>query len=287
MIIFLIIEVIALLTLYILSRSKYKTLLETVEAKEYSLLFMMPMALFMLELFKYKYISKYDKKIFKLLINLHGNKNVDTHRRLYYGNKLGLMVGALVILTFLGAASGNADINYIVFTLFAPGFVFYIYDKDLENKLKKRYESIRADFPDMVSKLVLLVNAGMTINRAWEKICAETKRKSPLYQELRITYLQIQGGKPEGEAYEEFARRCRVREITKFVTLVIQNLKKGNDDMVPLLRLQAEECWDLRKMRAKQLGEEASAKLLIPMMIMFVGILIIVVLPAVLQLNSL
>jgi tight adherence protein C len=54
-----------------------------------------------------------------------------------------------------------------------------------------------------------------------------------------------------------------------------------------LLRLQADECWELRKLRAKQLGEEASAKLLIPMMIMFVGILIIVVLPAVLQLNSL
>ncbi|HUV84973.1 MAG TPA: type II secretion system F family protein [Methanosarcinales archaeon] len=287
MFIFLIIEVIALLTLYILSRSKYKTILQRLEAKEYSLLAMLPMALLILELFKYRYISKYDKRIFKLLINLHGHKNADIHRRLYYSNKLVLMVGALVILTFLGVASGNADINYIVFTLFAPVFVFYIYDKDLENKLKKRYESIRADFPDMVSKLVLLVNAGMTINRAWEKICAETKKKSPLYQELRTTYLQIQGGKPEGEAYEEFARRCRVREITKFVTLVIQNLKKGNDDMVPLLRLQAEECWELRKMRAKQLGEEASAKLLIPMMIMFIGILIIVVLPAVLQLNSL
>jgi tight adherence protein C len=139
----------------------------------------------------------------------------------------------------------------------------------------------------MVSKLVLLVNAGMTLNRAWEKICVETKKKTPLYLELKTTYLQIQGGKSESEAYEEFARRCRVREITKFVTLIIQNLKKGSDDMVPLLRLQAEECWELRKMRARQLGEEASTKLILPMMIMFIGILIIVVLPAVLQLNSL
>jgi tight adherence protein C len=162
-----------------------------------------------------------------------------------------------------------------------------MFDKDLENKQKKKYESIRADFPDIVSKLVLLVNAGMTLNRAWEKICTESKKKTHLYQELKTTYLQIQGGKPEGEAYEEFARRCRVREITKFVTLVIQNLKKGNGDLVPLLKLQAEECWELRKMRAKQLGEEASAKLIIPMMIMFIGILIIVVLPAVLQLSSL
>lgn len=287
MIVFLVIEVMALLILYILSRSKYKTLLEAAEAKEYSLLAILPMALLILELFKYRYISKYDKKIFKSLINLHGHKNADIHMKLYYSNKLGLMISTLVILTFFGVASGNADINYIVFTLFTTVLVFYIYDKGLENKLKKKYESIRADFPDMVSKLVLLVNAGMTLNRAWERICVETKKKSPLYLELRTTYIQIQGGKSEGEAYEEFARRCRVREISKFVTLVIQNLKKGNDDLVPLLRLQAEECWDLRKMRAKQLGEEASAKLLIPMMIMFVGILIIVVLPAILQLNNL
>lgn len=281
------IEVITLLMLYILSWGKYKTILETTEAKEYSLPAMLPIALLILELVKYRYTSKYDKKMFKSLVNLHGNKNANIHMRLYYGNKLGLMIGASAILTFLGVASGNSDISYMVFTLCAPILVFYIYDKDLENKLKKKYESIRADFPDMVGKLVLLVNAGMNLNRAWEKICVETKKKSPLYLELKATYLQIQGGKPEGEAYEEFARRCRVREITKFVTLVIQNLKKGSDDMVPLLRLQAEECWELRKQRAKQLGEEASAKLLIPMMIMFIGILIIVVLPAVLQLNSL
>lgn len=287
MTIFLIIEVFAILTLYILSRGKYKTILESAEAKKYSLIVIMPIALYILECFKYRYAGKYDKRIFKSLINLHGRKNAENHRRLYYGNKLALMIGALVVLTFLGAASGNADINYLAFTLLAPVIVFYIYDMDLDSKTKRRYESIRADFPDMVSKLVLLVNAGMTINRAWEKICAETQKQSPLYQELRTTYIQIQGGKSEGEAYEEFARRCGVREITKFVALIIQNLKKGSDDTVPLLRLQAEECWELRKMRAKQLGEEASAKLLIPMMIMFVGILIIVVLPAVLQLNSL
>ncbi|HYE09458.1 MAG TPA: type II secretion system F family protein [Patescibacteria group bacterium] len=287
MIVLLIVEVVVLLTLTILARNKYQTILRTEEAKEYSLHAMLPMALFILELIKYRYASKYDKKIFKIIASLHGNKNADIHMKLYYSNKLGFMLGALVLLTFLGAVAGNADISYNLFMVGAPIIVFYISDKDLENRLKKKYESIRADFPDMVSKLVLLVNAGMTLNRAWEKICVETKKKTPLYLELKTTYLQIQGGKPESEAYEEFARRCRVREITKFVTLIIQNLKKGSDDMVPLLRLQAEECWELRKMRARQLGEEASAKLILPMMIMFIGILIIVVLPAVLQLNSL
>ncbi|OGO76584.1 MAG: hypothetical protein A2Y23_05300 [Clostridiales bacterium GWB2_37_7] len=280
-------QILVLLILYVLSKDKYIAIRETREVKESSIHTILPITLFILDLLKYRYSSRYDKRVIKTLAGLHGKNYTDIHMRLYFGNKLGLMIGTVVILTFLGAAAQTADIGYILFTLCAPVLVFYICDKDLDNKLKKKYELIRADFPDMISKLVLLVNAGMTINRAWEKICSETKKKSPLYQELKITYLQIQGGKPEVEAYEEFARRCRVREITKFVTLIIQNLKKGSDDMVPLLRLQAEECWELRKMRARQLGEEASAKLIIPMMIMFVGILIIVVLPAVLQLSSL
>jgi tight adherence protein C len=282
-----VLEFTTLLLLFILSKGKYKSIIEIPEAKECSIPAILPINLFILDLLNYKYMSKYDKKIIKTISSLNGNKNIDVLTRLYYSNKLGLMIGSVFILTFLGLASQSRDIGYILFIICAPALVFYISDKDLENKLKKKYESIRADFPDMVSKLVLLVNAGMTLNRAWEKICSDTKKESPLYKELKITYLQIQGGKPESEAYEEFARRCRVREITKFVTLVIQNLKKGSDDMVPLLRLQAEECWELRKVRARQLGEEASAKLIIPMMIMFVGILIIVVLPAVLQLQSL
>lgn len=287
MILLFILEIAIFILLFILSRGKFKTIQSTAEINEYSLKTMLPIGLIILELLKYRYNHKYDKRIQKNLGSLYGNKTTDLHMKLYYGNKLGLMISSFVILTFLGAASENVDWTFVFFTFFSPALVFYLCDKDLENKVKKKYDSISADFPDMVSKLVLLVNAGMTLNRAWERICVETKKESPLYQELKVTYLQIQGGKSEGEAYEEFARRCRVREITKFVTLVIQNLKKGSDDMVPLLKLQAEECWELRKMRAKQLGEEASAKLMLPMMIMFIGILIIVILPAVLQLNSL
>lgn len=283
----LIVECILLALLYFLSKNRYKDYMKTQEVKYYSFTSVLPLALFILEKINYKYNSKYDKKIIKILGNLYGPKVVDVHMKLYYGSKLVVMLAAMFILTLFGAISKQADLSYIIFTLCMPLLIFYLYDKDLEKKQKKKYDSIRADFPDLVSKLVLLVNAGMTLNRAWEKICLETNKKTPLYMELKLTYMQIQGGRPEGEAYEEFARRCRVREIAKFVTLVIQNLKKGSGDLVPLLKLEADECWELRKMRARQLGEEASTKLILPMMIMFIGILIIVILPAVLQLSNL
>lgn len=281
------IESLMLVSVYLLSRKKYGKLLGLPEAKAYSLYFLLPLGLYLLDISKYKYNNRYDKKVSKLLTYLYGDKLIVEHIKLFYSYKLTVMLSSLYLLSLFGAGAVRADSTYIMLTLILPAAMFYFLDRELENRLKKKQDSIRADFPDMVSKLVLLVNAGMTMNRAWEKICTETRKDSPLYRELKTTYQQIQGGKPEGEAYEEFARRCKVREISKFVAVVIQNMKKGSGDLVPLLRLQSEECWELRKSRAKQLGEEASAKLLIPMMIMFIGILIIVVLPAVLQINNL
>ncbi len=57
--------------------------------------------------------------------------------------------------------------------------------------------------------------------------------------------------------------------------------------MVPVLRLQANECWLMRKNTAQRLGEEASTKLLLPMMLMLIAILLIVAAPAILALRNL
>lgn len=57
-------------------------------------------------------------------------------------------------------------------------------------------------------------------------------------------------------------------------------------ELVPLLRVFAMECWELRKNTARRLGEEASTKMLLPLMLMFLAILLIVGTPAVLALRN-
>jgi len=103
---------------------------------------------------------------------------------------------------------------------------------------------------------------------------------------MRYALMEIKAGKAEATAYEEFARRCRVKEVTKFVSVIVMNLKRGGAEVVPVLREQGNECWEMRKNAAKQMGEEASTKILIPLMIMFLGIVIIVSTPAVLSMTA-
>jgi tight adherence protein C len=68
--------------------------------------------------------------------------------------------------------------------------------------------------------------------------------------------------------------------------VVVQNLKKGNSEMVALLRIMSNDAWEMRRAAAKRLGEEASTKMIFPLVLMLVAILIIVAMPAVISLKN-
>ena len=271
--------------LFFLSKGKYDDYIAPLDKKAYPLKNILPMGFFIMNAIKYKYNSKYDRDLLTKVAEISGHKYAQYYLQVHWANKIAYILLASVIIAFLGVGM-EADIGFGVFSLFILAAIAYYSDKELDEKIKKRRLSIQMDFPDFLNKLTLLINAGMTVGRAWEKVVFDNKKDSPLYQELTISISDIKAGKSEAQAYEDFAKRCRTPEITKFISVIIQNLKKGSTELISVLRLQANECWEMRKSAAKRLGEEASTKMLFPMMIMFLAILIIVALPAVLALQG-
>lgn len=282
-----VLEITLLGFLYFYTRDKYADFNEIGHGKDYISTIFMPIAVYIVEKLIEGRFSTYERKLTTKLTELYGSRNAKYRLKLHLVHKTIYLIAALLIVTLLGTLMDKPDASYFIFAAAVLLIVFYAADRELDERIKKRNFYIQYDFPDFLNKLVLLINAGMTVPRAWEKIVRDRQNMTPLYEELNITYLEIRNGKPEMAAYEDFARRCRVKEITKFITLIIQNLRKGSGEMVPLLKLQSNECWELRKNMARRLGEEASTKLVLPLMIMFVGILVLVVLPAVLQLKYL
>lgn len=181
---------------------------------------------------------------------------------------------------------GKPDFSIIIFVVILLWAIAYLTDNQIDRKIQDRALLIKMDFPDFLNKLILLVNAGMTVSKAMEKITYENKKLSPLYMELELTMAEMSAGVSEYQAYENFAERCGIPEISKYVSILLQNLRKGNAELVSILRIQAKECWEMRKNAAKKLGEEASTKLLLPLMIMMLAIIIIVGLPAVLLISG-
>jgi tight adherence protein C len=285
MIIVLAVYIIILVLLYIVSYKSYSQIIEGLDKREFQLKGLLPIGLYILDTFKYGYNTGYDRKLLIAEAELYGHKKALDMLRIHWGGKISLMMISLVFLLFVGTTT-KLDTGYAVFCILLQAGIIIFSDRDLMERVKKRRQSIQLDFPDFVNKLTLLVNAGMTVSRAWEKAALDTNRQTPLYIELGVSVLDIRSGVPEYKAFEEFAQRCHVPVITRFVSVVLQNMRKGNDELVPVFRLFASECWELRKSTAKKFGEEASTKLLFPMMLMLTAILLIVGMPAVLALRN-
>jgi tight adherence protein C len=282
------------------SKGLYDAYLETIDKKTYAFKDFMPIGLLLNEKINrrkllppklYKYVYKYESKIKGRVFDLYGIRYGDYYLLMHNGNKtaLGLTVatGAALLSVIMGYQGDSTTCGLFLFAgVAAPIALPLLLDKGLDDKIEKRRNAMQMEFPDFVNKLTLLVNAGMTILKAWEKIVTDNKKDSPLYNEMAYALGEIRAGKPEAIAYEEFGRRCKAKEIIRFVSVIVLNLKKGGAEVVPVLRLQATECWEMRKNTAKRLGEEAATKILIPLMIMFVGIIMIVATPAILSFSS-
>lgn len=172
--------------------------------------------------------------------------------------------------------------------IIAAALIWVYGDKELENRMKKRRDQMLMDYPEIINKFTLLLNAGMTIKQAWTKLAEDyagrlkehSVKKRYAYEEMLLTLYELKLGASESTAYEQFGRRTGVLPYMKFGSFITQNLKKGNKGLTEMLRLEAMEAFEERKELAKRLGEEAGTKLLGPMMVMLMIVLLIILIPA-------
>lgn len=179
-------------------------------------------------------------------------------------------------ITFVYALSASAGVFVLETMLFI--FLCMYFDLWLSSKVKKRHAEIREDYPAVLTEMALMVNVGNPAAAAFEKVAGSAD--GLLYREMQHTVGSMQNGMPAEAALTALTVRCPVREVRKFVSLYIQNLQKGGPDFPHILTEMAENSFEDRKNEAKAQGELAEQKLLIPTMFMFVGILLIVIVPA-------
>lgn len=168
--------------------------------------------------------------------------------------------------------------------------VLLSFRKQSEEKQKnqKREKELLLDYADLLSKIVVLTGAGLTIRNAWERIVSDyeealkegKKKKRAAYEEMRRTCHQLQSGMAEGEAYREFGRRCHLQPYLKLSGLLEQNRKTGTKNMKAILRAEMADALEQRKNLARRLGEEAGTKLLMPLFLMLGIVMVMIMVPA-------
>lgn len=128
----------------------------------------------------------------------------------------------------------------------------------------------------------------MTMKGAWMRIATEYLSKRDegkqryrfVYEEMLVTMREMESGMSEVKAYELFGKRVGLLSYMKFSTLLVQNLRKGSDDLLRILEYEAVDAFRERKEQAKALGEKAGTKLLMPMMLMLLIVLSMIIFAA-------
>ena len=191
------------------------------------------------------------------------------------GEKISYAVTILPFI-FLLAALGNSKEALLFGAAIIVLLVWYM-DEITKDKLTNRRDEILRDFPQVLSKLTLLVNSGMVLRDAWKNVAE--KGNGILYEEMLQTCEEMKQGVAEIDAYQNFAERCEVKEIKRFTSSIIQNMVKGNAELTKFLREMSDEMWNEKKNMVKRKGEIANSKLLVPIMLIFIGILIVIMVP--------
>lgn len=179
----------------------------------------------------------------------------------------------------------NKKIYVIILFLLIFG-IFEVLKRDLDNRLKKREQQLKLDYPEIMNQIALLLSAGMNIRSVFGRIAVQYEDKARKqkkryygYEEITVTYYEMENGMPETEALERLGDRVQLISYRKLMTLLIQNARKGSKDLVNLLEIEAYEAYEDRKELVRTLGEEAGTKLLFPMIIMLLIILTIILVP--------
>ena len=189
------------------------------------------------------------------------------------GVALTLMLGVM----FTGAGStttGTAILGIGIVIVLVLTYAMY---DELGDKVKKRRNSIGRQFPNVASKLALLVTSGMIVDRAWKETAYS--QSTQLYKEMRKTSDELDNLVSPESAYSDFINRCNTKETAKLASAILQNQSKGNAEIGRLLKDLAREAWQERRHTAKRDAEKTNSKLMIPTMMLFIAILVMLMVP--------
>lgn len=261
-----------------LTSGEFEELIQPLDKKEFLLPEVYGVGFKIMKLFKMEFKSGDAKRIRENVTVLYGERYADYYMRVMYAQKISLTYLCFVVGCALCAlAEGTDKLMLLLIVLVMCGALFYYFSQLPASKVKQRSIRFMDEFPNAVSTIALLVNSGMILREAWREVSLSSETE--LYLEMRRVNEDIDNGVAEIDALYNFGNRCVTPEIKKFTATVVQGLEKGSRDLAIALRNQTDELWELKKQNILKRGELASSKLMIPLMIMFVGILIMVMGP--------
>lgn len=177
----------------------------------------------------------------------------------------------------------------IMLTLILAAIIYKNRFAALNKKRKEQEESVARELPDFVNRLVLLLNAGLVLNRAFEKTIEESiafqgddvgyfnEKMNEIY-----TSMKTANGVMHVE-FRRFARDSGIKELMRISNIINDNVSKGVE-LTQKLQNESEMLWINRKKNCEERSRMAETKLTLPLVIFLMVLIVIVITPALLEL---
>lgn len=228
-----------------------------------------------LHLAGYSFQTRKDLQLRQLLDITFGQRYSEFYLRALRSQQLAF--GLTGTVAAFGVYGLTNSVEILLLTIVVAGLLAFYMTERIKSQVRTRNAEMMRDFCEVVSTLALLTNAGMILREAW----AMTARggTTAIYDEMRRSVDRMENGATDVDAIQEFGARSMLPEVKKACALLVQSIHRGGADLPAMLTVLSSEAWQAKKQIVLRQSNKAGTKLLLPMMLMFAGILLMVVVP--------
>ena len=220
---------------------------------------------------------------------LYGDDSFEKIMRNQFVIKIVSVAATVFLLCIKSVISGFIFTDFFAVAVLAAVVVF-LPDFLIVQRAGKKKERLKYGLADFMDRTAILLDSGMTLWSALSFAAYNSEENDPFALEMKNTVQSFSGKdgcfyRPE-ECLEQLAERCSTLMVSSFVSLIIQNSRKGSDELASILKIQSGAFRTEQRNMAKKRAEEASTLLLIPTALVFIAILAMVATPALITVFS-
>lgn len=202
--------------------------------------------------------------------------------RVYHFAQFALGIGFLVAgvaYTVYQATMTDVEVTPMAIGLqiILPGAIGYLLPKYwVTRRVESRKEAITNSFPDSLDMMLVCVEAGQSMDQAIVRVGKELRSGFPdLADEFDMVSFELKAGKDKTQVLRDMAERCGVRDVSSFVTVLVQSQQFGTS-IAEALRVYASEMRDKRVMRAEEKANKLPTKMTLATMMLTVPPLLLI-----------
>jgi tight adherence protein C len=228
----------------------------------------------------YQHLQMYKYQLGQMLSMIYLSRDFDPIMKVWLTKQLRMT--AIIILISLCFSFVFFDFFILVVGLVFSLFYFAIQIRRIYSYSERMKQMIRKELIDWLHRLYIRLAAGETLWVAIErsKICEVEQHLQPFHFLLNQAFLSKQNNGSLQNICQYLQDHCKLNELHHVTIMILAHQKQGGPMLLGALHESITKLTQQRTVELKKKGEQASAKLLFPMVIMLMVTLSIIAAPA-------